>query len=270
MRAAAARNILKAWLLVGGLAAVFGAIGWLLAGTRGATLFAACSLLCASGVYALGDRVLLGMLRARPLPLAANPVLYAAVERVAARLEIRPPRVALIDDGFPRAFVAGGPRGATVAVSTGLLGALTTDELEAVVAHELAHVRARDVLTQTFAVVLATTLLELARIGGWFSRGLLVILAPIAAAFTHALLSPKRELAADATAARITTPEDLADALLRLDQAGDLVVFEGSPATEPLYTVNPFDPSDRVSRMFVTHPPVETRVARLRTAPSTS
>jgi heat shock protein HtpX len=266
MRAAAARNIVKAWLLVGGLAAVFAGVGWLLGGTRPATLFAACSLLAALGVYAVGDRVLLGMLGARPLALAASPVLYTTVERVAARLEVRAPRVALVDDGFPRAFVAGGPRGATLAVSTGILTALTADELEAVVAHELAHVRARDVLTQTFAVVLSLTLLELARIGGWFSRGLLAILAPVAAAFTHVLLSPKRELAADAAAARVANGHDLADALLRLDQAGDLVVFEGSPATEPLFTVSPFDPSDRISRMFVTHPPVDDRVARLRSS----
>jgi heat shock protein HtpX len=149
-------------------------------------------------------------------------------------------------------------------VSSGLLGALSSEELEAVLAHELAHVRRRDVLTQTFAVVLATTLLELTRVGGWLSRALLAVLAPVASAFTHLLLSEKRELAADAAAAALGDPHDLADALLRLDRASDLVSFESSVATEPLYTVSPFDHTERVARMFVTHPPVEERVRRLR------
>lgn len=265
VRAAAARNLFKAWLLVGLLAGLFGSVGWLLADERGASLFAFCSLLAATAVYAFGDRVLLGMLRARPLALAEDPLLRSTVDRLSARLRIRPPKLAVITDGFPRAFVVGrGPQGSTLAVSTGLLGALSPTELEAVVAHELTHVRTRDVLTQTFAVVLATTMLEVTRAGGWFSRFLLTVLAPIASAFTHLMLSAKRELLADVNAARLTNPHDLADALLRLDRASDLVSFEGSPTTEPLYTVSPFDATGKVSRMFVTHPRVEDRVARLR------
>ena len=123
-------------------------------------------------------------------------------------------------------------------------------------AHELAHVRRRDVLTQTYAVLLSTTLLELTRLGGFLSRFLLAVLAPVASAFTHLLLSSKRELAADRVSAALTDPHDLADALLRLDRAAELVKFTASPATEPLYTVSPFDHEERVARMFVTHPPV--------------
>ena len=103
------------------------------------------------------------------------------------------------------------------------------------IAHELAHVRSLDVLTQTFAVLLATTLVELSRLGGYFSRALLFVLGPIASAFTHALLSPRREYAADRDAAASANPHDLADALLRLDRAGELVSFAASPTTEPLY-----------------------------------
>jgi heat shock protein HtpX len=265
VRGAAARNIFKVWLLAAILAAILAGAGWLLAGTRGAALFAFASLLGAAGAYAVGDRALLGMLGARPFALAEDPLLRSTVDTLSARIGIHAPRLQLIDDGFPRALVVGrNPRSSTLAVSTGLLGALTPGELEAVIAHELAHVRVRDVLTQTQVVLLATTLLELTRIGGFLTRFLIAVLAPVAAAFTHLVLSPGRELAADAAAAALVDPHDLADALLRLDRAAELVEFHASPTTEPLYTVSPFDHSDRVARMFVTHPPLSERVERLR------
>jgi heat shock protein HtpX len=265
VRGAAARNIFKAWLLVALLAAGFAGVGWLLADLRGAVLFAFCSLLAASAAYAVGDRALLGMLGARPFALAEDPILRSTTDRIAAQLGITSPKLQLIDDTFPRAFVVGrGPRSSTLAVSAGLLTALPPPEVEAVLAHELAHVRSRDVLTQTYAVLLSTTLLELTRIGGFLSRFLLAVLAPIGAAFTHLLLSPRREHAADAAAAGLVDPHDLADALLRLDRAAELVEFHAAPSTEPLYTVSPFDHTERTARMFVTHPPVAERVARLR------
>jgi heat shock protein HtpX len=265
VRQAAAANLAKAWLLVGILTAAFAGVGWLLAGARGASLFAFCALLAATAVYRYGDRVLLGMLDARPFALAEDPLLRSTVDRLASALRVDSPRLFLIDDGFPRAFAVGrGPRSSTVAVSTGLLRALTPAELEAVLAHELAHVRSRDVLTQTFAVLFAATLLESSRVGGWLSRVLLFVLAPIASAFVHLLLSPRRESAADRAAAALTeSPHELADALARLDAASRLVQFEGSPATEPLYTVNPFAEEGLV-RMFLTHPPLERRITALR------
>lgn len=264
-RAAVALNLTKVWLFVVVLATAFGGIGWLIGGPRSAVLFAFCALLAALAVYRYGDRALLGMLGARPFALAEDPLLRSTVDTVAARLGIRPPALTLIDDGFPRLFVVGrGPRSSTLALSTGALQSLRREELEGAIAHELAHVRRRDVLVQTFVVLFAATVVETSRIGGWFSRALLYVFAPVAAAFVHLLLSSRRELDADALAARATGgAHDLADALLRLDHASDLVDFSASPATEPLYPIDPFEDTG-VARMFKTHPQLDARVRRLR------
>lgn len=263
--AAGLRNVAKSLLLVGILALAFAGLGWLVDDERGASLFGFCSLLAATGAYAMGDRALLGMLGARPMAVARDPALRSSADRIAAQVGVSPPKIFVIEDGFPRAFVVGrGPRSSTLVVSRGLLGAMPAGELHAVLAHELWHVRCRDVLTQTFAVLVAATLVETSRVGGWLARGLLYLLGPVAAAFTHLLLSPRRELAADSAAASVAGWESIADALLRLDRASDLVQFEASAATEPLYTVSPFDTDDRLSRMFVTHPPLQQRIDRLR------
>ena len=265
MARAVALNLLKAFLLVVALAAAFAGLGWLIGGLTTALLFAFCSLLAATGVYRFGDRALLGMLGARPFALAEDPVLRSGADRIAAQLGVRPPALHLIDDGFPRLFAVGrGPMSSSLALSVGALRSLRREELEAAIAHELAHVRRRDVLVQTFVVLFATTLVEMSRVGGWFSRFLLYVFAPIGAAFVHLLLSPRRELHADALAAASTgAAHDLADALMRLDRAAELVEFEASPATEPLYPVDPFE-AEGIARMFKTHPPLDDRVRRLR------
>jgi heat shock protein HtpX len=265
MRLAAALNIAKAWLLVALVAGAFGGVGYVLNGWNGVSLFVFCALLAAAAVYAYGDRALLGMLGAREYALAEDPILRSSVDALSAKLGVTPPKLYLIADGFPRALAAGrGPRGSTLAVSTGLLTALRPPELEAVLAHELAHVRSRDVLVQTWAVLFAVVLVDLSRIGGWFERALRSIFGPIAAAFVHLLLSPKREFAADRVAAGLCeSPHDLADALVRLDAASELVLFQAHPATEPLYTTNPFA-EEGLAALFVTHPPLDERVRRLR------
>ncbi len=259
------RNVLKAWALLLGACAVLGLVGWALGGYRLLSIFVFCGVLLAGALYWYADRVAIGLVGARELPVGEGPGLHSTIERLAARAGVAKPRLYLIDDGLPRALAAGrGPRGSLIAVSSGLLSAASPAELEAVLAHELAHVRHRDVVVQTSVVVLAATLLELSRVGGWFQRVLLWFLGPLASAFVHLLLSPKREFLADRAAAAICdSPHPLADALVRLDQAAELVSFSGSPATEPLYTINPFLELG-LAALFVTHPPVGERVRRLR------
>jgi len=259
------RNVLKGWALLIGVCGTLGLIGWGLGGYRLLSIFVFCGVLLAGALYWYGDRVAVGLVGARELPVGESPPLHSTVERLAALAGVAKPRLYLLDDGLPRALAAGrGVRGSALAVSTGLLTAASPAELEAVLAHELAHVRHRDVVVQTSVVVMAATFLELTRIGGWFSRALLFVFGPVAAAFVHLMLSPKREFQADAAAAAICgSPHPMADALVRLDQASELVSFRGSPATEPLYTINPFL-EEGLAALFVTHPPVGERVRRLR------
>jgi heat shock protein HtpX len=258
------RNVLKAWALLLGACAVLGLIGWVLGGYRLLSIFVFCGVLLASALYWYADRVAVGLVGARELPMAAGPGLHSTIERLAARAGVAKPRLYLMDDGLPRALAAGrGPRGSVLAVSSGLLTAASPAELEAVLAHELAHVRHRDVVVQTSVVVLAATVLELSRVGGWFQRVLLWFLGPLASAFVHLLLSPKREfLAAEPRRQSATRhirwpmprparPGCRARFVQR--QSGDRAPLHGQPFLEV-----------GLAALFVTHPPVGERVRRLR------
>jgi heat shock protein HtpX len=264
-RALVAWNVVKAWLLLIGGCAILAAIGWPLGGYRLASLLVFFGLLVAGMAYWYADRVALGMVGARELPLGEAPGLHSTLARLAGLARVAKPRLYLLRDGHPRALVAGrGTRGAAIAVSQGFLSAATPAELEGVLAHEVVHIRHRDVLLQTSVVVIAAALIEASRIGGWLERWLLFVLAPVAAALVHLVLSPKREFEADRVAAGLCgSPHGLADALIRLEQASELVEFRANPATEPLYTFNPFA-EEGLGALFVTHPPVGERVSRLR------
>jgi heat shock protein HtpX len=264
-RLVAAWNLLKAWLLVGGGCAIVGAIGWALGGYRLLSLLVFFALLVAGAAYWYGDRIVLGLVGARELPVGDSPALHASVSALAGLAGVPKPRVYVLPAGLPLALAAGrGPRGGAIAVSRGLLAAAPPAELDGLIAHELAHIRNRDVLVQSAAVVVAAALIETSRVGGWLQRTLLFVLGPLAAAIVHLLLSPKREFAADRAAAALCgSPHGLADALTRLDRAAELVEFRASAATEPLYTINPFA-EEGLAGLFVTHPPVGERVRRLR------
>ncbi|HEY7017770.1 MAG TPA: M48 family metalloprotease [Gaiellaceae bacterium] len=263
-RLVAVWNVLKVCLLVAAGCAAVGAIGWEIGSYRLASLLVFFALLVAGAAYWYGDRVVLGMVGARELPEGAAPALHTTVASLAGLATLPKPRLYVLEDGLPRAFAVGrGARGA-IAVSRGLLAAAPPAELEGVIAHELAHLRNRDVLVQSAAVIVAAALVETSRVGGWLQRALLFVLGPLAAAIVHLLLSPKREFGADRAAAALCgSPHGLADALVRLDRAAELVEFRASPTTEPLYTINPFA-EEGLAALFVTHPPLGERVRRLR------
>ncbi len=261
----AARNVGKALLLLGSLAAFLAALGWWLGGFRLASVFLAVALLMVSILYWYGPRIVLASLDARELTIGEAPLLATSAERLAMAAAVRRPKLYLLPDSHPRALYVG--RGASdygIALSRGLLTMTPPAELEGVLAHGVAQAKHRDVVIQTPTVLLALWLVEASRIGGFLERALLFVLAPIAAGLVHVMLSPKRILAADIRAAEICqTPHGLADALVRVEQTMELISFQGSPVIEPLYLVNPFG-DDRLTIMFRTHPPIGDRVRALR------
>lgn len=259
------RNLLKAFALLVGFCTALGIVPLLAGDYRLLSVFLFSALLLAGAAYLYADRIAIGMVGARELPRGEAPAAHATVERLAARAGIPVPKLYVLRDGYPRALSAGrGRRGSAIALSRGLIGLATPAELEGIVAHELVHIRDRDVFLQTALAVIAGAIVEASRIGGFLQRTLLFVLGPLAAALVHLFLSPKREFLADEAAAELcASPHGLADALIRLEQTGELVEFRASPATEPLYTINPFE-EQGLAALFVTHPPVGERVARLR------
>ena len=265
-RVAVGRNLLKTWLLLAVPVPAAAALGWRLGDYRLAVLFGATVALLAAVVYWYADRIAMGMVGARELLATEAPPLQATVERLSLRAGVVKPRLYVISDALPRALSAGrgAQGGAAIALSSGLMAVATPAELEGIIAHELAHIRSRDVLVQTLAVILAAAVVEISRIGGAFHRALLFVLGPLAASLEHLLLSPNREFDADRLAAELCgSPHGLADGLLRLEQSMGLVSFQASPATEPLYTANPFA-EEGLAALFVTHPRIGERVRRLR------
>ena len=229
------------------------------------------------GSYFFSDKIVLKMYRARQVGPEEAPVLYRVVERLARRAELPMPRVAIIPSQQPNAFATGrSPKHAVVAATEGILRLLDEDELEGVMAHELAHVRHRDILIASVAATLAGAIMVLARFGLFFGGGgrdrgpgggvlaiVLMILAPIAAMIVQAAISRSREFAADAGGAEISQkPRALASALRKLEAGARQVPMRGNPATAHMFIVHPFRGGGIVS-LFSTHPPTEARVERL-------
>jgi heat shock protein HtpX len=207
---------------------------------------------------------------------AEAPELYEVVEGLARRAGLPVPRVAIIPGEQPNAFATGrDPEHAVVAATEGILRILDRDEIEGVMAHELAHVRHRDMLISSVAATLAGAIMVLARFGMFFGGGgdrdrgggalalLVVILAPIAAMLVQAAISRSREFAADAGGAEISgKPRALASALRKLEATARRVPLQGNPATAHMFIVHPFR-GGGIGKLFSTHPPTEERVERL-------
>jgi heat shock protein HtpX len=275
-------NQLKTILLLGGLSAFLVAIGWTM-GPGATWLFLGLALAMNVGAYFFSDRLVLRMHGAREVDVADAPGLHGMIDELAHRAGIPKPRVFLIDDPSPNAFATGrNPEKGVVAVTQGILDLLDRRELRGVIAHELAHIRNRDILVATIAAAIASAVTYVAHalsfaafLGGSSDEeeegsaagGLLVALvAPIAATLIQLGISRSREYLADESGAAISgDPEALALALEKLSRGAELVPSTvAQPATASLYIVNPLSAGQRVARLFSTHPPMEERVARLR------
>lgn len=272
----------KTFILMAALTALFMFAGEALGG-RGGMIFA----LIMAGVmnisaYWFSDKMALAMSGAREVSRTEAPQLHEVVEELASRAGLPKPRVYIIDNPTPNAFATGrNPEHAAVAVTQGLLQILNRDELAGVLAHELGHVKNRDVLISSVAAVMAgaisylATMAQWAMIFGGFSRdndegagGLLgglamMIVAPLAAMLIQLAISRSREYQADRTGAALHgRPQDLASALQRLEDANHRLPMQVNPATAQMYIVNPLT-AGTVANLFSTHPPIQERIRRL-------
>jgi heat shock protein HtpX len=274
-------NSLKVVMLMVVMLALFAAVGYLIGGQGGMLI----ALVLAMGLnffsYWFSDRLVLKMYRAREIKETDHPRLYAVVRRVAQKGMVPMPRVYIVPSKAPNAFATGrNPENAAVAATEGLLEMLNEDELEGVMAHEIAHVRNRDMLIGTVVATLAGAIGILASIARWgalfggYSRdndrgggiGLLVaaIIAPIMAILIQTAISRQREYKADSTSGEITgKPLALASALKKLHTAPVRLNLDQRPATAHMMIANPLSGRGMAS-LFSTHPPVEKRIKNLQ------
>jgi heat shock protein HtpX len=271
-------NNVKVFMLMAGMTALFMAIGGAVGGQSGATI----ALLMAGVMnvvmfYASGSMALRAY-NAQVIDAHSAPELFRMVDRLRQRAGLPMPRVAIAPHAQPNAFATGrNPENAVVCVTEGLMKTVSREELEGVVAHELAHIKNRDMLLQTFTATLAGAISNLAWIGMFAGRGdddespfggiLMVILAPIAASLIQLAISRQREFKADAVGAEICgRPLALAGALQKLDAIAHQVPMHVAPAVAPLAQVNPLSAfGGGVAKLFSTHPSTAERVARLQT-----
>lgn len=273
---------LKTGLLLGLLTAIVLLIGQAIGGRGGLMLAFLFAIVMNVGSYWFSDKIVLAMYRARELAPEDAPMLHAMVDELAAEARIPKPRLYVVPQESPNAFATGrNPEHAVVAVTEGIMHLLSPEELRGVIAHELAHVKNRDILVQSVAAVLAGAIVMLANWVKWtaifgFGRSdddeggnplaalALAIVAPIAATIIQFAISRSREYLADETGARISrSPLSLAGALEKLSRGSERVPLHGNQATESMFIVNPFSGRSLVN-LFSTHPPIEERVARLR------
>jgi heat shock protein HtpX len=271
-------NQLKTVLLLGILSAILVGIGGLI-GPNALGFSLLLAVVMNVGAYFFSDRIVLAMHHAQEIPPAQAPELHAIVEELAQQAGIPKPRVYLIPEQQPNAFATGrNPEHAVVAVTSGIMQILDARELRGVLAHELSHVKNRDILVSSIAATVAAAITYLAHAATFFGLGgrddegpspaqalLLALVAPIAATLVQLGISRSREYGADETGAHLSgDPEALARALEKLDQAAHAIPAAMEPATASLFIVNPFSARRSVLSLFSTHPDMAERIRRLR------
>jgi len=275
-------NTFKSTLMLVLLMVVLVLIGERIGGENGMLIAFAISVAMNFTAYFFSDKIALKMYRAQPVTREQMPRAYEVVERLAAKDGLPMPKIYMIPSESPNAFATGrNPQHASVAVTHGILGLLTDEELEGVLAHELGHVKNRDILTSSIAATLAGAITMIARMGYWASlfggyggrggrnRGgglgglLMLIVAPIAASLIQLAISRSREYEADATGAHTTgNPYALASALQKLEDYSKRVPLQASASTAHLFIIAPLI-GGGVGRLFSTHPPTRERIRRL-------
>jgi len=277
-------NQLKTAVLLGVLSGILLLIGALLGGQQGLTIALMFAVLMNFGAYFFSHKIVLMMYRAQELPKNKAPEIHKIIEDICREANLPKPKVYLIPSPHANAFAAGpSPKKAVVAVTEGILKLLTKEELKGVLAHEIGHVKNRDILISTIAATIASVISYVAYMARWaaFFGGsdrenrnpfsiigllLMTILAPLAAMIIQLAISRSREYLADERGARlIKNPLPLASALQKLDSASKHVpLMFGSPSTSHLFIVKPFRGGQGLLSLFSTHPSLESRIQRLK------
>jgi heat shock protein HtpX len=273
-------NYFKTFLLLAVLSALLVFIGsfW---GAQGATFALIMAVILNFVSYFFSDKIALSMYRAKQVSREEAPQLYAIVEGLVARAELPMPRIYIIPEDSPNAFATGrNPQHSAVAVTQGIMRILSREELEGVIAHELAHVKNRDILISSIAATIAGAVMWISSMARWaaiFGGGsrdrddnggalgmiFAMIVAPFAAMLVQMAVSRSREYGADATGAGITgNPYALANALRKISDFSKKIPMEASPATAHMFIIHPFS-GGAIMNLFSTHPPVEKRIERL-------
>jgi heat shock protein HtpX len=282
-------NTFKTALLLTALTLFLLLMGEVFGGQRGMELALGLAVVMNFVSYFYSDKIALAMYRAQPVTREQLPRAYQVVERLTQKIGIPMPKMYVIPTDSPNAFATGrNPQHASVAMTQGILDLLNDDELEGVLAHELGHVRNRDILISSIAATLAGAITMLARMGYWaslfgglggrddregggggFVALLMLILAPIAATLIQLAVSRSREYQADATGAQITgNPYALASALKKLDAYSKRIPMQASPSNAHLFIVAPLLGGVTFANLFSTHPPIAKRIERLTGRPT--
>lgn len=274
-------NTLKTYILMAALTALFMIGGQVMAGQQGMLIALVMALGLNFFAYWNSDKMALAMNRARQVSPGEAPELHRTVENLAGRAGLPKPKVYIVNSRTPNAFATGrNPGHAAVAVTSGILETLNQQELEGVLAHELGHVRNRDILISSISAVMAGAISYVATMAQWamiFGGGrsrangggnplaalFMIILAPLAAALIQMAISRSREYLADEAGAEICGhPESLAGALHKLSVYNKQIPMQVNPASAQMYIVNPLA-AGGLAGLFSTHPPIEERIRRL-------